>query len=927
MSTTWNWNGARWWKFDFHTHTPKSDDYGKGPNQTTLKARTPREWLLDYMGAKIDCVAITDHNSGAWIDDLKTAEGSLETEKHAEYRKLYIFPGVEIFVNSGSHLLAIFEPRKTTSDIDSLLGAVGFPSDKKGTSDAVTTKSFVDVVHAIEQAGGIAIPAHVDGEKGLFKELSGTTLAQALESNAIFAVELGNPGFQKPSLYRDNKLAWTEVLGSDSHHPSGNAGQKYPGSHFTWVKMGSPSIEGLRLALLDGPLSVVRSDDAVTGNPNDHAEMVIESIEISGARYIGRPNPYEIRLNPWMNAVIGGRGTGKSTVVEFLRLVLRREDELPDTLRPDFEKYKTVYKDRDEGGLLGGEAAIRVVYRKDGTSYRIQWSPSGSLEPIEQQTPEGWSRAEGDIRQRFPVRMYSQKQVFQLANNPLALLNIINDAPEVDYVSWQKRLTTEKNQYLSLRAKIREIETGRAEESRLTGELEDVKRKLAVFEQSGYAKILKTLHRRRRQLQAVESWEAKLGDAGRLLRETAEEISPETLDESTFDKTNPEDTDLLETAQRVYDATGKITERVNDLAKQADTVVANWRKEKDGSEWKKSVDQAIHAYEDLQAQLTKEGVADPLGYGVLVQRCQVIKTQLKELEDRKAQVVIFQSQAKKVLESVVRLRQEITRARKDFLDKALKGNAYVRISVVPYGAKETVEADFRALIQLDSDSFENDIGKPDGTGGGLLGDLYKGSLVSVDIEERVGSLKCRLRKIADNPQEAQVSDKRFATRVAKLPPEALDRLDLWFPEDSLNVEYSTSSDRQAFRPIQEGSPGQKTAALLAFLLSYGKEPLILDQPEDDLDNQLIYDLIVAQLREIKRQRQIIVVTHNANIVVNGDAEYVVALTSRGGQTHVETDGCLQDKSVRRTICNIMEGGEKAFAQRYRRIALEGRHVR
>ena len=153
-----------------------------------------------------------------------------------------------------------------------------------------------------------------------------------------------------------------------------------------------------------------------------------------------------------------------------------------------------------------------------------------------------------------------------------------------------------------------------------------------------------------------------------------------------------------------------------------------------------------------------------------------------------------------------------------------------------------------------------------------------------------------------------------------------DRLDLWFPEDFLDVQYCTSADNQVFRPIQEGSPGQKTAALLAFLLSYGDEPLILDQPEDDLDNHLIYDLIVTQLREVKQRRQIIVVTHNANIVVNGDAELVIALAVIHGQTQFEASGSLQEKQVRDTICGVMEGGREAFEKRYRRITLEGCHV-
>ena len=157
-------------------------------------------------------------------------------------------------------------------------------------------------------------------------------------------------------------------------------------------------------------------------------------------------------------------------------------------------------------------------------------------------------------------------------------------------------------------------------------------------------------------------------------------------------------------------------------------------------------------------------------------------------------------------------------------------------------------------------------------------------------------------------------------------PQGLDRLDVWFPGDSLDIKYSPTGDGRDFRSIHEGSPGQQTAALLAFLLSYGDEPLVLDQPEDDLDNQLIYDLIVNQLREVKRRRQVIVVTHNANIVVNGDSELVVCLSVHTGSTHKECDDSLQESLVREKICEIMEGGSKAFEQRYRRIALRVRHV-
>ena len=84
--------------------------------------------------------------------------------------------------------------------------------------------------------------------------------------------------------------------------------------------------------------------------------------------------------------------------------------------------------------------------------------------------------------------------------------------------------------------------------------------------------------------------------------------------------------------------------------------------------------------------------------------------------------------------------------------------------------------------------------------------------------------------------------------LRSLNQESMSELNLWFPGDNLRITFGPKS-----QPIERGSPGQKTAALLAFILSYGNEPLLLDQPEDDLDNELIYDLIVQQLRETKAE--------------------------------------------------------------------------
>ena len=914
----WRWEGSRWWKFDFHTHTPASHDYGKGPNQKTLKELTPREWLLNYMRAGIDCVAITDHNSGDWIDRVKDKLARLRDESPEEFRPIYVFPGVEISVHGGTHLLAIFGCDKNTSDIDSLLAKVEFGGEK-GSSSGVTRCSLTEAINEITSAGAIAIPAHVDKDKGLFESTRGPTLEQVIDGKNIFAMELVDPDYEKPRTYADKKTSWTEVLGSDSHHPSGNSQENFPGSHFTWVKMGEPSIEGLRLALLDGSLSVIRSDGN-EDNPNERAKMVLESMEVSQARYLGRARPFRVGFNPWLNSIIGGRGTGKSTVVEFLRIALRRENELPKDLQEEFGKYQKVYSNRREGGLLTATTTIETIYRKDDSRFRIQWDPVGNPQSIEEEVEEGqWKHAKGDIRQRFPVRIYSQKQIFNLAKKPLALLSIVDEAPKIDRHSRDKEWRLAESKFLSLRARTRELEAEFSEEPRLLGKLEDIKRKQKIFEQAGYADVLRNYQKLRRQERSIETWEQSWIDVAERWRRIADEMVPDLLEDETFDVELEADAELQGHVATVRESLRELSEEARSLASQADKIIVTWRKNRDESSWKQDAVSTEQAYKKLQKDLENEGGANTLSYGKLIQDRQLIERELKKIEGSKDQIKELEQQAKKQLKKMVEIRRELTEARRDFLNEMLHDNQYVRIRVIPYGAKDTVETEFRELLQKESPVFEKEIGSPDGRG--LLGNLYEeGNHCGETFERRLAELKTTIRDLASGEDNSRVGDKRFSKHVSKLNPEVIDRIGAWFPEDSLDVQYNATGEGRRFLSIEEGSPGQKTAALLAFLLSYGDEPLILDQPEDDLDNLLIYNLIVTQLRNMKRSRQIIVVTHNANIVVNGDSELVMALAPHHGETKKECNGSLQEKKVRDTICAIMEGGIKAFEDRYRRIA-------
>lgn len=900
-----DWVGARWWKFDFHCHTPASEDYGKGPDQENLRSISPKDWLLNHMRAGIDCVAVTDHNSGGWVDLLKRALDELSSEGHPEFRQLFIFPGVEISAIGGIHILAIFGPEKTTSDIDTLLGAVNFRGEK-GSCNESAEMGVAQIVDQIVDYGGIAIPAHADHKfSGLFSSLDDF---KQVSNRRVYAMEVIDKSFVEPTLYHEKKLGWSKILGSDSHRPNGTVEERFPGSHFTWVKMSTPSLNGLILALLDGELSLLRSDD-YPNDPNTRGDLMIEQITVNNAKYLGRANEFTCRFNPWLNSVIGGRGTGKSTTLELLRNALQRENEIPETLQGDFARYREVSRERSDEGLLTNDTSVTVYYRKDESRYKVDWTIQEGRKAYEESDGE-WLPTPGSINQRFPIRIYSQKQIFELAKSPDSLLRIIDDSPQIGYEEWKRKWDELSAQYLSIRAKMREIQTGLDEEETIKGELADVRRKLDIFQKAGHEKILKDYHARDNQKKALDSWEDSWANWSDDLGQLTERIVFTDID---FGEHHPGPEERHELDNLVVDLNSKLEDvrlTMEGLKNQLDFIKDAWQIERPRLKLTANIVDAKEKYDSLVSKLEEERVGVPSAYSYLIKEEQRLKERLRELNEKKVALKVQDQEADNCLAQLMHHRVALTRKRTDFLNTTLSDNEYVQIQVIPYGNKELLEDQFRGLIDRGNGGFDTDINS-------LLSELMDSDEPQLS---QINKVKESIVDIYQNEFEAVdcLKDRRFASHIIGLSAEHIDRVKCWFPEDSLDVRFSLR-DGVKFTPVEQGSPGQKTAALLAFILSYGNEPLILDQPEDDLDNELIYDLIVQQLRAIKHKRQVIVVTHNANIVVNGDSENIIALDIRAGQTQISAQGGLQELPIREQICRLMEGGTAAFEQRYRRI--------
>lgn len=946
-SAVWPYAGARWWKFDFHTHTPASEDYRKGPEHDSLECIEPRDWLLGFMRAEVDCVAVTDHNTGEWIDKLKSALEKLKQEQPEDYRELYLFPGVEITASGGTHILAIMDPSRGSSDVESLLGSVGY-SGTSGASDRAADKSVIDVVTAIDNAGAIAIPAHADEQKTGIWELPGNTLRGLSDSDKLFAVEVRDP-FKRPPVWDELGFRCVEILGSDSHHPHTGSKSDRIGRDFTWVKMEKPSLDGLRLALLDGERYSVRrsSSDAKTSDPSSLPRHHTVGLSVDSAKLMGRGDPSMLEFSPWFNAIVGGRGTGKSTVVHALRICARRDQDLQkledqDFARRTFERFNRVPKDRyDDGGLTNDTSILWTVIR-EGVRHRVHWDQNTQTSRVEEETPSdreeapsgSWeeSTAQSVTPKRFPLRIFSQGQLIELAgDNQEALLHLIDESAELQ----ESHLEEARNAFFQTRGRIRELDLKLGRHDELVVELKDTERKLRSFEKSGHAEILTAYRLGSRQQNEINRHFDVARTAVTKIKETSEALQPEDLDQSVFKDDSNASTQAVEVVSSLADAVRRAADELSKTADDLSREIESKTTTLNDSEWKSFFDTAKHKHTELISVLNADGIDDPEEYSRLVQKRSHLENELKDMESQKEERDRLEAQSDKELESVFKARCSISDARSRFLESALADNEFVRIELRAFGDssqvnKDTLRASERSLRQTlgaSDNRFEADIlaTEEDNSTNGVVSDLSND--LPEDTEDRFEEFKMRWKRLRERWVAACNGEgdfgghfNNFLEREFVNKPEFLDRLLTWFPEDALRVEHSRSGRGSDFAPIGQASSGQRAAAMLAFLLAHGDEPLVLDQPEDDLDNRLIYDLVVRQIRLNKLKRQIIVVTHNPNIVVNGDAEMVHVLDFKTGQCRVVESGSLQNIGIRKEICNVMEGGREAFEQRYRRIA-------
>lgn len=926
MTGAYDFPGSKWWRFDFHTHTPASTDY-KGS-----RSISPKEWLDAYRAKGIQCVVVTDHNSGAWIDRLKSELDVLKNSDTSTWGGITIFPGIELSCNAGVHMLAILDPSKGTADIEAIRGRVGY-GGTAGDSDGVTSQSIEQVIDAIHAAGGVACAAHVDQPKGLLISIQDYNTLQPI-FNKLDSIELIDPNapcLQNHATALENLAS---VLGSDSHRPVD------VGRSFTWVKMSTPSIEGLRLALFD-PGSAIRRGEHCPSYPQQLAHPKVKSITIENLR-LRQQSPLKLEFNPSYNALIGGRGSGKSTILECIRLGLARDVELlnadDSAVKSSFENFKRQKTGRNQPGMMLPNTRLTVEVAKGELDleerFEYIWSKGSGVDGKFLVSVRRWDGAawqptelsEDQARDFFPVRIFSQKQILSLADSPRHLIQYVDDALGEKKSIWEREFSEKRDALLAARRRLRALEVATAQKPAVELQFSEASRKAKVFASSQFGDALNAYQRARKQQKAVADFFEQIEEGVRSLQTSVEKLTGlKTASPTGFEATTPNEQAELQTLIALRQ---RVTAGLDEAATLFETLASELsiaKTSSEASEWHRDIKCDLDNYLRIVDEFKAQGITSAEEASTIVALEESLKKQLdqfiaSESELKEARVALSQAQ-----EALNDRRAGLTSLRQAFLNQVLASLPRVKITLSPMADTEGAERTLREILRLESEgSFANDIYSESDDDPpipcGIVWDLVDPGSQS-SVQERLTKLKESLEGMKDEVLNTKLHGK-FVKRLRDMKPEQmliiLDELSVWFPEDAIELQFRRD-DSASFQSLRQASAGQKTATILSFLLAHGNEPLLMDQPEDDLDNALVSELVVTQLRANKTRRQLIIISHNANIVVNGDADLVMPMEFIGGQIVNNISGGLQERSVRKKICEIMEGGEAAFEQRYKRI--------
>jgi DNA repair ATPase RecN len=877
-------NGGRFLNVDLHVHSHGASTDVKDATMT------PQAIVDSAVAQGLSVIAITDHNSN------KNVDAALE---HAQQYagRLLVLPGVEVTTAHG-HLLAYFAPERTEdlakflSRLD-LIGAMGAENTR-------TAKSMADVIGEAERLGGICIAAHIDREKTGFhmfapgfqnwkRDIITSVGLYGVECDAkenlcwySEADEAGSAGAERRKLLEARSLVPTlkarhhlaHVQDSDSHSM---AQFQNPSADKPWtrIKLTELSFGALRIALID-PTARVRASASVP-----RAIPRVRGISFTGGFLHGET----IHFSDNLNCFIGGRGTGKSTAIRALAYSFGINEEFGE-----FENCP--------------DSVVVFCEDADGVLYRYERAKGGD---ISVKAKEDRSITEVPI-DAFHIEYFGQGELAQVAKDPLKTPQLFQEFLD-RHINLRDLTETEESLVTQLRENAARLNPLEASFTQLTGKrqsLAEIEKKLKIAEEG--------------KLRDVVGVQSKIASE-KTIRASVETIIQEynngltlanferdylqlatTAGECTEDENSKRALKSIQEALDTTNATLKLkAEEINAILKKCAKELTKHCAALKANHSRLEGDIASKVA-DLRAKGLAGNVAE---LQLLLRQKGAVGKEIATVEQRGNELKQCRGERAKLLAELTEVRAKMTERRKAQL-KGINQNLALTLK------------DYLVFVRYDDAGITDEFFT-------FIANKMTGSYLQDQTILQVCSkvTPSDLAKWVLAREETKIAS--AAGISVEWSEEIINRLCYWTilfelevlakpPKPIITVRTKSTPPKEI--PVLQLSDGQRHTILLTIaMLAESNVPLVIDQPEDDLDNAFIFSSIVTTLRAIKERRQVILVTHNANIAVLGDSELLLPMHRENDVGKVIERGSIDREATKLSVQKMLEGGPTAFLRR------------
>ena len=839
---------------------------------------------------EIKVVGLADHGSVQDVDRMRNAL-SLDG--------IVVFPGFEIASTEKVHMVCLFSEDTTTEKLQRVLGKL----DLMDPEERVTPSKLgcLDIARIVQEQDGFWYAAHMTGNSGLLRlHQDGGGLVHVWKNHDLVRVgqipgsiealdeKYGSIVLNKNLDYRRER-AITVINARDVAAPEQLADSRSS----TFIKMTHPCFASFLLAFKD-PESRVRQADRM----QERFYSRIDKLRIEGGYLDG----LTASLSGHLNTVIGGRGAGKSTLLECLRYALDVQHKTKDAKKQGDQIVS------ENLGKAGGRVIVDLCSAANNMKhYQVIRRYGEPPRVIDENGNESTLHPGLDLLPR--AEFYGQNEIYELVRSPGELTRVL-DRFLPDNAEQQIRLDSAFRKLKENGDRLEKAQEKKDEIKARIAELPKLQERVRQYREQGLEEKLNMvpLLEKERQLEPRMRQEIERVHGAKLHFE--EELpdltflSDKALEDLPHADLFLEGRKILETLVEILQQ--KLDEIGTAVDEAGRALVPHEEKLKRAmAESEMRIEKDFAA---LPAMAGKAGREVGVAYQRLLREIEQIKPVRSELGTVDALVNHLEQERRNLLGEISNIRSARTAAKQRAvrqLNRRLSGK--LRIAVIPDGLRQSLRGFLQGLPKVGQERTKWIEDAQELTIRGLVSTIRKGK---DDLLSKGWGLT-----------------PGFAETLAGLNTAQLHALEAIDMEDRISIELNVShSGDERFRDLEHLSIGQQCTAILHLLLLNNPDPLIMDQPEDNLDNAFIAERIVKELRSEKTERQFLFATHNANIPVFGDAEWIGVCTAAGDRADMPSDmqGSIDVRKIRDHGAVILEGGREAFTQRREKYGFDYR---